>query len=121
MIERVFRAGDVIRYDMEYGVRAEQVKMENSVKGYHKFLFGPMLLGFKSAVETDSLDGDRFENYAESRYKSSDQVEIPLNAAFERESDWEFRVTGAQIVLSSLCSVRDMTRENTVRQILFQD
>lgn len=120
-INRVFKAGDTVRYNMEYSVRAEQTKMENSVSGFHKFLFGPMLLGCRTSVKTNSLDGNRFKNYAESRYKSSELIEIGMDAVIERLGDWEFRVAGTDIVLSTLCSVRDMTCEDTMRQLLFKD
>lgn len=43
------------------------------------------------------------------------------NARLERLGEHEFRVCGSDIVLSSLCSVRDMTREDTIRQMLFPE
>jgi len=80
-----------------------------------------MLLGRKSKTEADSLDGNRFENYAESRYKSSDVIKLPKDTKFERQGEHEFYVKGSDIVLSALCSVRDMTEEDTMRQMLFAD
>ena len=120
-MRRVFRKGDVIRLTVDFSVRAEPAAFTNSIEGYHKFLYGPMLLGVKTDVQIDSLDGNRFENYAESRYKSAEEMDIPHDARFERVNDHEFRVAGTDTVLSGLCSVRDMTREDSMRQILFAD
>lgn len=120
-VNREFRTGDVLELNLDLGLRSEEAGFENSVSGYHKFFYGPMLLGRKAEPETDSLDGNRFENYAESRYKSSDVVPIPKNARLKRLGEHEFRVCGSDIVLSSLCSVRDMTREDTIRQMLFPE
>lgn len=120
-VDRAFRSGDVLEMDLGLGLRAEEADFKNSIKGYHKFFYGPMLLGRKAKAETDSLDGNRFENYAESRYRSSEIVPIPKDARFDRLGEHEFRVRGSDIVLSSLCSVRDMTREDTIRQMLFAE
>lgn len=117
----IFRSGDVLELDLPLEIYAEEANFENSIRGYHKFLYGPMLLGRKTEVETDSLEGNRFENYAESRYKSSDIISLPRDAQFERQGEYEFRVKGSSIVLSALCSVRDMTGEDTMRQILFSE
>jgi hypothetical protein len=80
-----------------------------------------MLLGVKVQTQVDSLDGNRFENYAEGKYKSAGRVFIPKDAVIERKGDWEFTVRGTDTVLSTLCSMRDMTCEDTMRQVLFED
>lgn len=120
-VKGVFLPGDVLELNLDLGIYARETAFENSIKGYHKFFYGPMLLGRKAKTETDSLDGNRFENYAESRYKSSDIIRLPEDTQFERLSEHEFRVKGSDIVLSALCSVRDMTEEDTMRQMLFTD
>jgi len=79
-----------------------------------------MLLGRKASVEINSMDGNRFENYAESRYKSADTVLIPADAELIRIDDGKFQVAGTKIELTCLCDVRDMTSEDTMRQMLFR-
>ncbi len=115
-----FKAGDEISLQMDLSVRAEDAMAHNQA-GRHKFMFGPMLLGVKVKTQLDSLDGNRFENYAEGKYKSAGRVFIPKNAVIDRKGDWEFTVRGTGTVLTTLCSVRDMTREDTMRQVLFED
>ena len=120
-IERLFRPGDIVTLHLDMRTRAEETRFDNCVKGYHKFFYGPMLLGHDAEKEINSTDGNRFENYAESRYKSSNLVSIPADAQFVRLDDGVFQVAGTDIRLTSLCSVRNMTREDTMRQILFKD
>ena len=119
-IEKIFKPGDVITLDLDMHTRCEETQFDNCVRGYHKFFYGPMLLGRKSAIEINSTDGDRFENYAESRYKSSDIVNIPVDAKLLSIGDGRFLVEGTEIILTCLCDVRDMTREDTMRQMLFR-
>lgn len=95
--------------------------MPHNQLGRHKFLYGPMLLGVKVKTQLDSLDGNRFENYAEGKYKSAGKTFIPKNAVIDRKGEWEFAVRGTDTVLTTLCSVRDMTCEDTMRQVLFED
>jgi len=119
-VTEAFAAGDVIVLQTGAKVRVEEA-FAHSVGGVHKFMFGPMLLGRKAAVADNSLEGNRFENYAESRYKAADAVSLPKDADIRRMGDFDFAVQGTDIVLTSLCSVRDMTREDTMRQVLFMD
>jgi len=119
-IERLFRPGDKVAINLDMRVRCEETRFDNCVQGYHKFFYGPMLLGHDAEVEINSTDGNRFENYAESRYRSAGIISIPAGADFTRINDDVFQVSGTDIKLTSLCSVRNMTRENTMRQILFK-
>ena len=120
-IERLFQPEDIIALDLDMQTRSEETRFDNCVRGYHKFFYGPMLLGYKAEKEINTLDGNRFENYAESKYKSAGIIQIPPDAVLERTGDGLFRVAGTGALLSCLCSVRDMTREDTMRQMLFQD
>jgi DUF1680 family protein len=119
-IERLFCKSDKVTMNLDMRVRSEKTHFDNCLRGYRKFFYGPMLLGYDAEVEINSTDGNRFENYAESRYKSAGIISIPADAEFTRVSDDVFQVVGTNINLTSLCSVRNMTRENTMRQILFQ-
>ncbi|MCL2486746.1 MAG: hypothetical protein FWE86_04015, partial [Oscillospiraceae bacterium] len=114
-------AGDEIELSLGLHVYSEKAEFKNSVKGYHKFFYGPMLLGRKAALEVNSLEGNRFENYAEGQYKSSDIVPLPGDSRFERVGTYEFREPESGVVLSALCEVRDMTKEDSMRQMLFTD
>jgi len=118
-ITKKFNTGDVLELALDLSVRVVETSHGNCVRGYHKFFYGPMLLGLKSATETNSLDGNRFENYAESRYKSAGEVKIPKDAKVEYTGSNEFKVSGTDFVLTGICDVRDMTCENTMRQVLF--
>ena len=118
-IERLFRSGDVVTLYLDMRTRCEETRFDNCVRGYHKFFYGPMLLGLEAEKEINSTDGNRFENYAESRYKSAGIVSIPADAQLTRIDDGVFKVAGTDIRLTGLCNVRDMTREDTMRQILF--
>jgi len=119
-IKETFKPGDELELDLDLSIRVEETSNGNCIRGYHKFLYGPMLLGLKSATETNSLDGNRFENYAESRYRSAGEVSIPIDAEITISGNNEFKVSGTDIVLSGICDVRDLTCENTMRQILFK-
>jgi hypothetical protein len=118
-VEQLFKPDDVVTLHLDMRTRCEETRFDNCVRGYHKFFYGPMLLGCAAEKEINSIEGNRFENYAESRYKSSGIVSIPADAELECIDDGVFRVAGTDIRLTSLCSVRDMTREDTMRQILF--
>jgi hypothetical protein len=128
-VEARFNTGDVIEFDLGLSFRVEGASFKNSIKGYHKFMYGPMLLGYKAKAEINSLDGNRFENYAESKYKSAEEINLSRDAEFERIGKSRFRLvdsyTGSnnesEVILSSLCDVEDMTCENTMRQVLFKD
>ena len=119
-VERLFHSGDKVTLNLDMRVRCEETRFDNCVRDHHKFFYGPMLLGYDAKVEINSTDGNRFENYAESRYKSAGIISIPAGAEFTRVNDDVFQVIGTDIKLTNLCSVRNMTRENTMRQILFK-
>ena len=119
-LKRVFKTGDIITLNLDIQTRCEQTRFKNCVSGYHKFFYGPMLLGCESEKEINSTDGNRFENYAESRYKSSGIVSISEDAKLTRVDDGVFQVEGTDLRLTSLCNVKNMTREDTLRQVLFK-
>jgi hypothetical protein len=118
-IKTALKAGDKIEFDLVLSAKVEETNFKNSIKGFHKYSFGPMLLGLKSSVAINSLDGNKFENYAESKYRSTDLRTLSKNVEFERISRNEFKINGTDLVLTCLCDVRDMTQENTMRQVLF--
>ena len=119
-VERLFRPGDLIGYCLDMRTRCEETRFDNCVRGYHKFFYGPLLLGREAEKKLNSTDGNRFENYAESRYKSAGTVSIRADAELMPAGDGIFAVAGTDIKLTSLCDVRNMTREDTMRQILFE-
>jgi len=113
------KAGDVCEFDLGPSLHVEDAVFENSIKGYHKFMYGPVLMGIQSNVEINSLDGNRFENYAEAKYKSASEIKLGKDTQFERVNDHEFKVVGTDYVMSLVCSVKDMAKEDTMRQVLF--
>jgi hypothetical protein len=121
IIKTAFKAGDKIEFDLGLTSKVEDTAFQNSIKGFHKFTFGPMVLGVKSSVEINTLEGNKFENYAESKYKPSQSIAIKNNAELERLNRNEFKVKGTDIILTCLCDVKDMTQEDTLRQVLFAD
>lgn len=121
ILTEIVKAGDKIEFDLNLSLRVEHTSFQNSVKGYNKFFYGPMLLGCKSKAEINSLDGNRFENYAESKYKSTGAVNLSQNTQFDRIGRNEFEAKEKNIVLSCLCDVKDMTGEDSMRQILFEE
>jgi DUF1680 family protein len=120
-IESALEAGDRIEFDLELSAKVEGTSLKNSIKGFHKYSFGPMLLGCKAGVAINSLDGNKFENYAESKYRSADLKTLAKDVVFERISRSEFAIKGTDLILTCLCDVRDMTQEDTMRQILFSE
>jgi hypothetical protein len=66
------------------------------------------------------LDGNRFENYAESKYKAVAVKKLKANVELERVSRSGFKVKGTDVVLTCFCDVCDMTQEDTMRQVLFE-
>lgn len=120
-ITDMFKAGDKIEFDLGLSLRVEKASFKNSIKGYKKYFYGPMLLGYKAEAEINSLDGNRFENYAESKYKSAGEIKLNQDVEFERINKSEFKVKNTDIILSSVCDVRDLTQENSMRQVLFED
>jgi len=114
------KAGDEIQFDLGLSLKVEETKLKNNIKGYHKYSFGPMLLGLKSTTAINTLDGNRFENYAESKYKAVAIKKIKADVELERVSRSEFKVKGTDAVLTCLCDVCDMTQEDTMRQVLFE-
>jgi len=121
VIEAAFKTGDKIEFDLGLTSNIEDTAFKNSIKGFHKYTFGPLVLGVKSKVEINTLEGNKFENYAESKYKSSQIIAIKNNAELERLNRNEFKVKGTDIILTCLCDVKDMTQEDTLRQVLFAD
>jgi hypothetical protein len=121
VIETALKTGDKIEFDLGLTSKVEETAFKNSIKGFHKFTFGPMVLGVKSSVEINTLEGNKFENYAESKYKPSQSIAIKNNAELERLNRNEFKVKSTDIILSCLCDIKDMTQEDTLRQVLFAD
>lgn len=39
----------------------------------------------------------------------------------DRKGEWEFTFWSTETILTTLCSVRDMICEDTMRQVLFED
>lgn len=118
-ISTALKSGDTIEFDLCLSAKVEETSFKNSIKGFHKYSFGPMLLGWKSNVAINSLEGNKFENYAESKYRSADLKTIAKDVQFKRISRSEFGIKGTEMVLTCLCDVRDMTQEDTMRQVLF--
>jgi DUF1680 family protein len=121
VVETAFKAGDKIEFDLGLTSNVEDTTFKNSIKGFHKYTFGPLVLGVKSKVEINTLEGNKFENYAESKYKSTQIIAIKNNAELERLNRNKFKIKGTDIILTCLCDVKDMTQEDTLRQVLFAD
>lgn len=121
IMESHLKAGDIIEFDLGLTLRTEDAVFKNSVAGYHKYYYGPMLLGHKTKTEINSLEGNSFENYAESKYKSAGEIKLAKNIKFARQSRSEFAVENSTVVLSCLCDVKDLTTEDSMRQLLFKE
>lgn len=89
-MESTFKAGDKIDFDLGLSLRTEEATFKNSIQGYHKFFYGPMLLGHKTVTEINSLDGNSFDNYAESKYKPGGEIKLSKNTKFLRIGKSEF-------------------------------
>ena len=120
-IESLFMTGDIVEFNLGLSMRTEDAVFKNSVAGYHKYYYGPMLLGYKTKTEINSLEGNSFENYAESKYKSKGEIKLAKDVRLIRKSKNEFVVENSTIVLSCLCDVKDLTTEDSMRQLLFKE
>lgn len=120
-VESQLKTGDIIGFDLGLSVRTEDAVFKNSVKGYHKFCYGPMLLGYKTATAINSLEGNSFENYAESKYKPAGKLKLAKNVKLVRQSKSEFAVADSSVILSCLCDIKDLTKEDSMRQLLFKE
>lgn len=120
-LESDFKTGDTIHFDLGLSLRTENAVFKNSIEGYHKFCYGPMMLGYKAKVEINSLDGNSFSNYAESKYKSAGAIKLSKNTKFSRIGKSEFQAENSAVILSSLCDVKDLTAEDSMRQLLFKE
>jgi uncharacterized protein len=120
-IESTLKTGDKINFDLGLSLRTENVVFKNSIEGYHKFCYGPMLLGYKTGTEINSLEGNSFDNYAESKYKSASEIKLSKNTEFSRISKSEFQVENSSVILSCLCDIKDLTTEDSMRQLLFKE
>ena len=119
-IEVAFKPGDKIEFDLGLSLKTEDANFKNSVTGYHKFMYGPMVLGYKAQSEINSLEGNRFENYAESKYKAAEAINLPRDTQFERIGRSHFKTKDSGIVLSCLCDIKELTQEDSMRQLLFK-
>ena len=117
----VLKKNDVVTLDFEQLFYTEDVTLKNNIHGYHIFKFGPMLLGSEAKVEINTLDGNRFENYAESKYKSVEKIEIPRNTIFKKAGKGRFEAYDSNIVLSCLCDIKNLTEEDSMKQVLFSN
>lgn len=97
-----FRQGDKIRFSFSQTIKSRETEYKNSISGYKKYFYGPMLLGIK---------GD----------PGREEVILPDKGEFLRRGKSEFIVEGTDYVLSALCNVMDGTERNTSRQILFKN
>lgn len=124
-IEEDLKAGEKIEFDLGLSLRVEESVFKNSIKGYHKFFYGPMLLGYKaeSRINTDvkKLDENNVDDLDINKYKAAGVIKLSKDAQFERIDRSRFKVKDSEIVLSSLCDVKELTNEDTIRQILFKD
>lgn len=100
VIDGFFISGDIISVEFEVSVRSEEGSFKNSVKGCHKFLYGPMILAYKGDICTE--------------------ISVPSDSNFERVGRSEFRIVGYNGVFTSLCDVKDLTSENSRKQVIFK-
>ena len=113
------KKGDQLEMRFETTLRKEAVVRKNNLKNHYKYFYGPMLLGAPVRTSIHSLDGNRFENYAEAKYKAADQVQIPKMEEWLEKGNAVFEEQISGIVLEPLCDVKNMTREDHMHQVLF--
>lgn len=113
------KKGDQLEMRFETTLRKEAVVRKNNLKNHYKYFYGPMLLGAPVRTSIHSLDGNRFENYAEAKYKAADQVQIPKMEEWLEKGNAVFEEQVSGIVLEPLCDVKNMTREDHMHQVLF--
>lgn len=120
----LLKASDKVEFDSELKLSVKETEAKNVVKGYHKYFYGPMLLGYKlkslNNSEAKKMDLNTVEDLNTSKYKATGEINLARDVCFVREGRSEFSVEGTEIVLSSQCDVKNLTRENSVRQVLFQ-
>jgi len=123
-IESMLKAGDIISLDLGLSLRIEGADFKNSVRGYHKFFYGPLLLGYKKAGIASKEGGKANENSVDdlekSDFEGAAEINLPMSTVFERIGKSQFKVVGTETILEALCSVEDMTKEDSIHQVLFK-
>lgn len=112
-LSKQFKKGDIIKIDLGLSLRFENSISKNSIDGHHKFFFGALLLGHKTMVEFDQLG----------KIKLSENIEafnLPKDIEFERVDKSVFKHKQTGMMLTALCDVKDMTKEETCRQVMFK-
>lgn len=120
-IKGCFKQGDRLELKLPLALRREEVVRTNNLAGCHKYFFGPMLLGAPVGTEVNSLEGNRFENYAESHYKADSTLTLPPNPVWENQGNGRFCENATGILLEPLCDVKNMTKEDHMHQVLFYE
>lgn len=93
-------AGDALKLEFDLRVGAQKTHNPNSIRGYHAFLAGPLMLGADTATE----------------------IHLPRDARLTAEGPGRFRVAGRDVRLSRINDVNELQlagEDKCRRQVLF--
>lgn len=123
-MDTLLQAGDKISFDLGLSVRAENATHKHTVDGYHKFLFGPMLLGRKvdaqATEDAGKTNGNSVDDLDKSSYRATSLVDLARDTEFVQEFRGHFKAKDHDLTLSCLCNVENLTQKDMIRQVLFK-
>ena len=123
-IARLFAKGDKIVVELNLKPYTRDLdNKRNSIENAFKFMFGPMVLGLKiEAVKDgseDISDDDSDRKMIDFDYLIPKPRKIAHNSELINIGLGKFQVKGADLVLESLCNVKNLTSPDLIEQIIF--
>jgi hypothetical protein len=126
-IRKSFKPGDQVEIDLDLKPYTRGMdNRRNSVSNAYKFMFGPMVLGIPLETERGKSEPDISEEGSDRKLIDFDSV-IPPTRFLDRTSllvpdgRGDFSVSGTDLQLKCLCDVKDLTRETSIKQVIFQE
>ncbi|MEI8312837.1 MAG: hypothetical protein WCH98_18970 [Verrucomicrobiota bacterium] len=125
-VTRQFAAGDKVEIDLQLKPYTRDLdNSKNSIPHAFKFMFGPMVLGIKPPAVKGQAEEDISEEGADRKlidfdYLIPEPKAIPRDAELVEVGAGQFEVKGTGVLLAALCDVKDLTREDSMEQIVFK-
>jgi hypothetical protein len=115
----------VIKVHLGLCLFSEKVEGPALAPNFHRFRYGPMILAHKPVLARGKAEDDISAEGADRKlidFGFQIPPALPLDAktGFESLGRARFRAERGGILISPLCDVREMTREDSAEQVLFR-
>jgi uncharacterized protein len=115
----------VIKVGLGLRLFSERVEGSALVPNLHRFRYGPMILGHRPELSLGKAEADISEEGSDRKlidfgFQIPPALPLASEARFEALGRGRFKAVNSGMILAPICDVREMTREDSAEQILFQ-